>query len=52
MFELRHLEYLTVIAEKGTLSAAAEVLHVTQPALTRAIHQLEGELGLSLFDMT
>lgn len=52
MFELRHLEYLTVIAEKGTLSAAAEVLHVTQPALTRAIHQLEGELGLSLFDRT
>lgn len=50
--ELRNLEYLKVIKDEGTFSAAAESLHVSQPALTRAIHRLEDELGLSLFDRT
>ena len=50
MTELRYLQYLAVIAEEGTLSAAAEKLHVTQPALTRAMQRLEDEIGLSLFE--
>ena len=41
MPELRHLEYLVAIAEEGTFSAAADSLHVTQPALTRTIKRME-----------
>ena len=52
MPELRHLEYLVAIAEEGTFSAAAESLHVTQPALTRMMQRLEEELGLELFERT
>ena len=50
MLELQHLEYLTVIAEEGTMSAAAERLHLSQPALSRSMQRLEASLGLSLFD--
>ena len=49
MLDLQHLEYLVTIEEKGTLSAAAEALHVSQPALTRAMQRLEANLGQSLF---
>lgn len=52
MPELRHLEYLAAIAEEGTFSAAAEALHITQPALTRMMQRLEEELGLELFNRT
>ena len=39
MPELRHLEYLVSIADEGTFSAAAEALHITQPALTRMMQR-------------
>ena len=52
MPELRHLEYLAAVAEEGTFSAAAEALHITQPALTRMMQRLEEELGLKLFERT
>ena len=52
MPELRHLEYLVAIAEEGTFSAAAEALHVSQPALTRMMQRLEEEMGLILFERT
>ena len=52
MPELRHLEYLVAIAEEGTFSAAAEALHITQPALTRMMQRLEAELGIALFERT
>lgn len=52
MAELRYLHYLTVISQKGTLSGAAEALHITQPALTRAMQKLEEEMGLPLFERT
>ncbi len=38
------------IARQRNLSRAAEVLHITQPALTARLHQLEAELGTPLFD--
>src|SRR5579875_1704743 len=38
------------IVESDTLVTAAEVLHTTQPTLTRQIHQLESTLGVKLFD--
>ena len=44
------LEQFTVFAKLGTLSAAAEELHITQPTLSRSMKKLEQELGVSLFD--
>ena len=49
MIEIRLLEQLVAFAECGTLSAAAEELHISQPTLTRSMKQLEEELGVPLF---
>ena len=48
--ELRTLQYFLTVAREGTVSRAAEVLHLTQPTLSRQIAQLEAELGCRLFD--
>src|SRR4051812_7753130 len=48
--ELRHLRYLVLIADPGAFVRAAERLHVAQPALTRQMHDLEEELGATLFE--
>lgn len=50
MFELNQLEQLVTIAKEGTISKAADILLISQPALTRSIQRLEDELGLKLFD--
>ena len=49
MLEMSMLAQLVAFADCGTLSAAAEKLHTSQPAVTRAMKKLEEELGLSLF---
>ncbi len=46
---LSQLEAVVETARQRNLSRAAEVLHVTQPALTARLHGLEAELGTSLF---
>jgi DNA-binding transcriptional LysR family regulator len=48
--KLRHLRYVVAIAEQGSLVAAGERLHITQPALTRGLRELEEILGVELFE--
>ncbi|OZI23813.1 LysR family transcriptional regulator [Bordetella genomosp. 9] len=50
--ELRHLRYFIAAAESGSIRIAAERIHVTQPAISRQIQDLEEELGLMLFERT
>ena len=45
---LRQLRYLIAVADAGSFSAAAELTHVAQPALSRQIGSLEEEVGVRL----
>lgn len=47
---VRHLAVFRSVVKTGTVSGAARLLHISQPAVTRTLHLLEGELGLSLFE--
>jgi DNA-binding transcriptional LysR family regulator len=49
-FNLQQLHAFTTIVESGSLGRAAELLHVTQPALSRSIKRLEEQLGAPLFE--
>ncbi|HEY9370539.1 LysR family transcriptional regulator [Streptomyces sp.] len=50
--DLRDLELLAATAESGSLTAAAERLYVSQPALSQRLTRLEDRLGMPLFDRT
>ncbi|RVA63909.1 LysR family transcriptional regulator, partial [Mesorhizobium sp. M7A.F.Ca.CA.001.11.2.1] len=47
--ELSQLRTLIHVAELGSLSKAADRLHIAQPALSRQVRMLEEELGFALF---
>lgn len=46
---LQQLHYAITISETGSLNKAAEILYVAQPSLTGAMHELENELGITIF---
>ncbi|MDE0112792.1 MAG: LysR family transcriptional regulator, partial [Albidovulum sp.] len=48
--KLNQLKYFIAVAEAGSTTKAAEILNLTQPAITRGILQLEMEIGVKLFE--
>ena len=49
---IEQLEQLETVEREGSISAAAHVLSMTQPTLSRSLQRLEHELGCELFDRT
>lgn len=47
--ELRILKYFLTVAREENITKAANLLHVTQPTLSRQLMQLEDELGVNCF---
>ena len=48
--DLMQLQYFKIIAETESLTRAAKILHVSQPAMSAMLKKLEEELGVELFD--
>lgn len=49
---LQQIHYTLVVSESRSMNKAAEKLYISQPTLTSAIHSLEDELGIKLFNRT
>ena len=50
--ELRVLRYYLTVAREENITRAAEILHITQPTLSRQMAELEAELNTRLFERT
>ncbi len=49
---LQQLRYIIMVAETGTITEAATKLYISQPSLTNAIHELEKEMNIVIFNRT
>lgn len=49
---LQQLKYVVTVAETGTITEAAGKLYISQPSLTNAIHELEREMQIVIFNRT
>lgn len=49
---LQQLKYVTTVAQTGTITEAAAKLYISQPSLTNAIHELEKEMNIQIFNRT
>lgn len=49
---LQQLRYVVTVAETGTITEAANKLYISQPSLTNAIHELEKEMNIVIFNRT
>lgn len=49
---LQQLKYVITVAEIGTITEAADRLYISQPSLTNAIHELEKEMDIQIFNRT
>ncbi len=49
---LQQLKYVIIVAEIGTITEAANRLYISQPSLTNAIHELEKEMHITIFNRT
>lgn len=48
--DTRHIRHFLALVECGSFARACEVVHLSQPALSRSIQQLEHQLGVTLFE--
>lgn len=48
--EIRVLRYFLAVVREESITKASEMLHITQPTLSRQLSQMEGEIGVKLFD--
>ena len=49
---IQQLKYAVAVAECGNVTAASQKVFISQPSLTAAIHELEREIGISIFSRT
>ncbi|MEE1341193.1 MAG: LysR family transcriptional regulator, partial [Lachnospiraceae bacterium] len=49
---LQQLRYIVTVAQTGNITEAAKRLFISQPSLTNAIHELEKEMQITIFNRT
>ena len=47
--KISQMEYFSCVCQCGSITKAAKELHISQPSVTTAVHELEKELGVNLF---
>ena len=47
---IRHLKIFVIVYQNMSVTKAAKILHIAQPAVTRSIQDLENDYGVCLFD--
>ena len=50
MVNLELYRIFVIVANEGNISKASEILHISQPAISKQIHNLENELNITLFE--